>query len=162
MDTYFGPLEQDNTPADDWPTFYAERRLRPRLKQAVDSGHLPPALTAQVETVIKRLPELAGPEITPALLHGDAQQNNFVSTREGAYVIDPAVHYGHPELDLATVDYFEPVPGDVFAAYREAIGIDPGFAERRSLWRISGYLACVADAGGEYVDMLAEAVGEYV
>jgi fructosamine-3-kinase len=27
FDGFFGPLPQDNTPADDWPTFYAARRL---------------------------------------------------------------------------------------------------------------------------------------
>ena len=38
---YFGPLYQDNTPADDWPTFYAERRLLARFEMAIDSGICP-------------------------------------------------------------------------------------------------------------------------
>jgi fructosamine-3-kinase len=159
---YFGPLEQDNTPVEDWATFYGEYRLRPRLRMAVDSGHLPSSLAAQVETIINRLPELCGPEVTPTLLHGDAQQNNFVSTTEGAYVIDPAIHYGNPELDLAYVDYFQPVPEEVFDAYREEMPIDPGFAERRSLWRISGYLAGIAVEGSYYLGMLTDAVQKYL
>jgi len=162
FDTYFGPLEQDNTPMKDWATFYGAYRLRPRLKMAVDAGHLPASLSAQVETLIKRLPTLCGPEVTPTLLHGDAQQNNFVSTAEGAYVIDPAIHYGNPELDLAYVDYFQPVPQEVFSAYREAMPIDAGFEARRSLWRISGYLAAVAVEGAYYLGMLADAVGRYL
>ena len=98
----------------------------------------------------------------PTLLHGDAQQNNFVSTAEGTYVIDPAIHYGNPELDLAYVDYFQPVPQDVFSAYQEEMPMDPGFSERRSLWRIAGYLAAVAVEGGEYLGMLSEAVQPYL
>jgi len=58
-------------------------------------------------------------------------------------VIDPAVYYGNPEIDLAYVDYFEPMPDDVFAGYREEMPIDPGFPERRELWRVSAYLAAV-------------------
>lgn len=162
MHNYFGPLEQDNTPVKDWATFYGEYRLRPRLRLAVNSGHLPSSLAAQVETVINRLPELCGHEVTPTLLHGDAQQNNFVSTADGAYVIDPAIQYGNPELDLAFVDYFQPVPEDVFDAYQEEMPIDPGFAERRSLWRISGYLAGIAVEGPYYLGMLTTAVQQYL
>jgi fructosamine-3-kinase len=162
VDTYFGPLLQDNTPTDDWSLFYAERRLRPRLRLAVDSGNVPFSVVAQVESVIDRLPDLIGTETTPTLLHGDAQQNNFISTAEGACVIDPAIYYGNREVDLAFVDYFQPVPEDVFDGYREELPIPDGFSERRDLWRISGYLACVAVEGPTYLDMLTDALQPYV
>lgn len=161
-DNYFGSLPQDNTPVADWPTFYADRRLLPHLRMAVDAGHLPPALVQQVESVIRRLPALCGPAVTPALLHGDAQRNNFITTRQGAYVVDPAIHYGHPELDLAYVDYWQPVPNAVFDAYRDEMPIDPGFPERRELWRLSASLAVVAVAGPGYLGKLQDALQPYV
>ena len=119
-----------------------------------------------METIAARLPALAGPEPRPSLLHGDAQQNNFVSTAAGAVVIDAAPYFGHPEADLALVGYFEPVPDDVLAAYREILPVDPGFAGRRELWRLPAYLAVVAVAGGTsfgrtYLDRLAAAVRLY-
>jgi protein-ribulosamine 3-kinase len=159
---FFGPLEQDNTPLQDWTTFYGERRLKPRLRMAIDSGNLPVSVISQVESVIERLPELCGPAITPVLLHGDAQQNNFISTQKGTYVIDPAIYYGNPELDLAFIDYFQPVPKDVFDGYREEMPIDPGFFERRDLWRISGYLAAVAVEGSAYLGRLRDALQKYL
>jgi protein-ribulosamine 3-kinase len=157
-DGYFGPLVQENTPLRDWPTFYAERRLRPGLRLAVDSGNMPPRLTRQVEKLISRLPELCGPETVPALLHGDAQQNNFISTARGPVVIDPAVYYGNPEVDLAALDCFQPAPDDVFDGYQEDLPIDPGFWQRRHLWRLWGYLAAVAVEGPSYLGKLTEAV----
>ncbi len=159
---YFGPLYQDNTPADDWSSFYAVRRLEPGLKLAVDSGNLPPELARQVEKLIARVPELCGPEVGPTLLHGDAQQNNFISAEEGAFVIDPAVYYGHPEMDLAYVDYFQAVPEEVFEGYREELPIDPGFWERRDLWRIWGYLAVVSVEGRNFLGRLTQAVQKYL
>lgn len=159
---YFGPLYQDNRPMQDWCTFFAERRLWPRLVGAIDSGHLPSALIRQVEKLIARLPDLCGPEQAPALLHGDAQQNNFITSAAGTYAIDPAVCYGNPEFDLAYVDYFQPVPDDVFIAYREEMPIDPGFSQRRDLWRIYGYLAAVTVEGAGYMRMLTDAVQKYV
>ncbi len=161
-DGFFGPLPQDNRPAADWPTFFAERRLRPMLSQAIASGRLAVTLATQVERLIARLPELCGPTVQPTLLHGDAQKNNFISTATGAVVIDPAVQFGHPELDLALVDYFEPVPPVVFEAYREVQPIDPGFWERRELWRLWGYLAAVAVEGGPvYAERVERAVAAY-
>lgn len=161
-DGYIGPLYQDNGPTADWQTFYAERRLVPALKLAVDSGNLPQAVARQVDTLVSRLPELCGPEVVPALLHGDAQQNNFISTEEGAVVIDPAIYFGNPEMDLAFVDYFQPVPGDLFDGYRDELPIDPGFGARRDLWRVWGYLAAVTVEGSVHLDKLTGALQTYM
>ena len=163
---YFGSLYQDNRPVTssgtDWPTFYAERRLWPRLIGAIDAGHLPIAIARQVETVIARLPHLCGPAIAPALIHGDAQKNNFISAAHGAVVVDPSVHFAHPEIDLAQLDYFEPVPDDVFDGYHDVAPIDPGFAERKPLWRLSTDLAVVMAGGVEYLPRLIESVEPYL
>jgi len=162
MNGFFGPLYQDNTPIEDWTTFFGERRLWPLLRMAIDSGNIPSSVVCQVELVLKRLPELCGPEITPSLLHGDAQQNNFISTEKGTLVIDPAVYYGNPEIDLAFIDYFQPAPDDVFDGYREEMPIDPGFFQRRDLWRVSGYLAAVTVEGSSYLNKLTDALQGYL
>src|SRR3990172_366471 len=159
---YFGPLYQDNRPMRDWLTFYIERRLWPRLMGAIDSGNLPTETIRQVEQFILHLPDLSIPEMEPSLLHGDAQQNNFVTTEKGVMVIDPAVFYGNPEMDLAYVDYFQPVPDKVFIGYQEVIPIDPGFGERRDLWRVSAYLAAVEVEGMGHLDKLTNAIQKYL
>jgi len=159
---YFGPFYQDNRPLSDWATFYAERRLFPRLMGAVNAGYVPTSAIQQVEKLISRLPNLCGPAVVPTLLHGDAQHHNFISTADGAVVIDPAVYYGHPEIDLAYVDYFHPMPEDVFLGYQEILPIDPGFHERRDLWRIYGYLAIVEIEGTSYLGKLLDAVQKYL
>jgi protein-ribulosamine 3-kinase len=160
---YFGPLYQDNRPTPDWLTFYIERRLWPRLMGAVDSGHMSSETIRQVEKLIARLPGMDIPVVEPRLLHGDAQQNNYISTAAGAVVIDPAVYYGDPEMDLAYVDYFEDVPEDVFLGYQEILPIAPGFAQRRELWRVAAYLAMVqVEAGPPYMQKLTAALQMYL
>ena len=108
FDGFFGPLPQSNRPVGSgrWADFYAERRVLPMLRLAIDSGFLPAGLARAVDRVAARLPALCGPDPVPALLHGDAQQNNFVSTADGAVVIDVAPYFGHPEADLALVESF--------------------------------------------------------
>jgi protein-ribulosamine 3-kinase len=168
LDGFFGPLRVDNRPVVNgrWADFYAERRLLPNLRLARDAGQITPELTAAVERVAERVPQLCGPEPMPALLHGDAQQNNFVNTPNGAYLIDACPYFGHPEIDLALAGYFHPVPEDLFAAYREITPIDVGFAERQELWRMHGYLAVAAVAGDtpwaiSLLDRLAAATRQY-
>jgi protein-ribulosamine 3-kinase len=157
---YFGPVYQDNRPLQTWAEFFAERRLWPRMIAAIDAGHLPIELARGVERIIARLPELCGPAPAPALLHGDAQKNNWISSAQGAVVIDPAVHYGHPEFDLALLGYFEAVPEAVFDGYRELRPIDAGFAERCELWRLAANLAVVT-LDASYLDRIAHAVRLY-
>ena len=159
---YFGPFYQDNRPLQDWPTFYAERRLWPRFMGAINAGHLPTEIIRQVEKLILRIPKLCDSDVVPTLLHGDAQQHNFISTAEGAVVIDPAVYYGHPEMDLAYVDFFHPVPDDLFLGYKEVLPIDSGFEGRRELWRIYGYLAVVEAGDNSYLPTLVDAVRKYL
>lgn len=89
---------------------------------------------------MQRLPELAGPDPGPHLLHGDAQHHNFLSTDVGAVVIDASPYFGHPEIDLALLDYFTTVPPESWSAYNEIRPIDPGFEQRRELWRVFAYL----------------------
>lgn len=159
---YFGPLYQDNRPMQDWATFLVERRIFPRFMGAINAGHMPMDVIHQVEKLIPRIPQFFESEIVPTLLHGDAQQNNFISTESGAVVVDPAIYYGHPEMDLAYVDYFQPVPDDVFVGYRELLPIDPLFNERRDLWRLYGYLAAVEVEGALHLPKLIQAVQKYL
>ena len=143
FDGFYGPLRQQNGPVSGgtWTDFFAQRRLIPMVRSAVDSGKLPQELQRGVEAIISRMDSLSGPDPRPTLLHGDAQQHNFVSTDTGAAIIDPAPYFGHPEMDLAQIEVCNPVPGAVFDAYREVAPIDSGFDERRELWRLWCYLA---------------------
>ncbi|MHB1517464.1 MAG: fructosamine kinase family protein [Acidimicrobiales bacterium] len=153
FDGYFGPFFQDNRPlgSGSWADFYAERRILPRLESALRSGHLPSEVATAAERLVGRLGSVCGPDPTPSLLHGDAQQNNFMSTDRGVLVIDAAPYFGHPELDLALIDSIDRVPKSVFDAYSEIRPIDPGFAERRELWRVASYLATVeAERGSPF------------
>ena len=152
-DGFFGPLPVDNRPveSDTWAEFYAVRRVAPMLRAARDAGAVDATTASRTDVLVQKLPELAGPEPGPRLLHGDAQHHNFCSTDAGAVVIDPSPYFGHPEVDLALLDYFSPVPPETWSAYAEVRPIDPGFDQRRELWRVFAYLAVITvDPGTEF------------
>ena len=60
FDGFYGPLPQCNRPVGSgrWADFYAERRVLPVLRLAVDSGYLPAGLARDVERVVAQLPVL--------------------------------------------------------------------------------------------------------
>ena len=76
--------------------------------------------------------------------------------------VDPNVHFGHPELDLAFVDYFQPVPEALFSAYAEMLPIDADFSDRRELWRMPFYLAMVEGHEGIPQDQIRAVLDQFL
>jgi fructosamine-3-kinase len=161
-DNFLATLEQDNTASDDWPRFYAERRLAPLWRAAIDGGHAPSSWAAAFDRLAARMGELAGPAEPPARLHGDLWSGNLHADEHGAPVlIDPAVYGGHREIDLAMLQLFGG-PGPRFAAaYDEVHPRAPGHADRVSLYQLYPLLAHVALFGGSYVGSVAAALRRY-
>lgn len=158
-DNYLATLEQDNTRSDDWPAFYAERRLLPLARAAVDAGHAPRSWTAAFERLCARMAELAGPPEPPARLHGDLWSGNLHADPRGAPVlIDPAVYGGHREVDLAMLTLFGGPGGRCFAAYDEVYPRAAGHQERVPLYQLYPLLAHVNLFGSSYVGSVEAAL----
>ncbi|MEU9734510.1 fructosamine kinase family protein, partial [Streptomyces sp. NPDC048002] len=104
---YIGLAPMRNAEGADWPRWYAEFRVLPYVRTAVDAATLTSAEAAVLERVCDRLPELSGPAEPPARLHGDLWNGNVLWAADGhARLIDPAAHGGHRETDLAMLHLF--------------------------------------------------------
>jgi fructosamine-3-kinase len=147
----FGSLRLSNDPTPDWPTFYAERRLRPLAALARERGALSQAGTQAVERVCERLADLAGPPEPPARLHGDLWSGNVMAGPDGRpWLIDPAAYGGHREVDLAMLRLFG-APGErVFAAYEELAPLADGWRDRIELFQLLPLLVHALLFGGSY------------
>lgn len=155
-----GTAPMANEPGADWPRWYAERRVLPYLRAAVDAGGMSVAGAAVVERVCERLPELAGPAEPPARLHGDLWNGNVVWTAAGAVLIDPAAHGGHRETDLAMLALFGlPLLDDVLAGYDEAAPLRDGWRERVPLHQLHPLAVHAASHGASYAAPLVAAAG---
>jgi len=136
-----GPLTLPNDPAPDWPSFYAARRLQPLARLAHERGALPPGAGRLLDRLVGRLPELAGPPEPPARLHGDLWFGNVLAdTRQRPWLIDPAAHGGHRELDLAMLRLFGGPSERCYDAYEEVAPLAPGAPERVPLWQLAPLL----------------------
>lgn len=132
VEAFIGLAPMRNVTGDDWPAWYAEHRVLPYLRRAVDAGTMDAGEAAVVERVCARLPELAGPAEPPARLHGDLWSGNVLWGADGrVHVIDPAAHGGRRETDLAMLALFGcPLLDAVLEGYREVAPLAEGWRER--------------------------------
>lgn len=107
-------------------------------------------LSSEVARVVDRLDALIAPD-PPAMLHGDLWWGNVLWGSDGrAWVIDPSVHGGHPEEDLAMLGLFGEVPDRLRRAYAEVRPMTPGWEERTELFQLYPLLVHAVLFGGEY------------
>ncbi|MBB6120730.1 fructosamine kinase family protein [Nocardiopsis algeriensis] len=155
---FIGPLPVDNTPSRDWPSFYAEQRLRPFLRRAVDQGGLTPADGRIIEKVVDAVPDLAGAPEPPARVHGDLWNGNVIWRDSDAVLVDPSAHGGHREADLAMLALFGlPHLDRVRDAYNEAAPLAEGWRSRVALHQLYPLLVHVCLFGAAYRTTTLEA-----
>jgi fructosamine-3-kinase len=150
-DTRFGSLQLSNAPTADWPSFYAERRLRPLAGIARERGALSGRAIAAVEGVCERMAVLAGPPEPPARLHGDLWSGNVMADAQGRpWLIDPSCYGGHREVDLAMLRLFGAPSERVLEAYDEAAPPAEGREERVELYQLLPLMVHALLFGGSY------------
>ncbi len=126
--TPIGPLDQPNPPTARWLDFFREYRLLHAARRAHTAGRLPARLLARIERLAERLERWLVEPAAPALLHGDVWTGN-VLVRSGhvAAFVDPAIYYGHPEIEIAFTTLFGPFGQTFYERYREITGLEREF-----------------------------------
>jgi fructosamine-3-kinase len=164
-DTVIGPLPQPNPQSDTWLPFFRDHRLLYMARLASESHQLPDDLYAQLEQLASRLDRWLTEPDFPALLHGDLWTTNMLA-KDGRITgfLDPAIYYGHPEMDLAYSTLFGTFGQPFFERYAE---LNPAwdqrgfFAQRRDLYNLWPLLVHVRLFGGGYVRSVREIVSRY-
>lgn len=148
---YLGSQPVDLTPADDWATFYVERRVVPLARRAVDLGRIDAGAIRLAERAAGRAAELCGPPEAPSLLHGDLWAGNRLVDRGGTnWLIDPASYWGHREVDLAMMRLFGGFGDAAFSAYDEAHPLAVGWRDRIAWYQLVPLLVHAILFGGGY------------
>ncbi|MGM0587300.1 MAG: fructosamine kinase family protein [Bacteroidota bacterium] len=148
-DNYIGRLPQSNSWHEDWATFFAEERIRPLLKQAIDQGKISTTVMQAAERFFAQLDNLF-PETPPALLHGDLWGGNYTHLSDQTAIYDPAVYFGHPEMELAFTHLFGGFGSGFYAGYESIAPLESGFTERRSYYNVYHLLTHTVMFGGHY------------
>ena len=139
--SFVGDCPVDPAVRNGGPAFYGARIME--LAQRCGLVH-------DVAAVAERLHDMLPPG-GPALLHGDLWWGNVLFGHGGrSWLIDPSVHGGHPEEDLAMLALFGSVPAWLLGAYRELLPLQPGWEERVALFQLPPLLVHAVLFGGGY------------
>lgn len=152
-DTLIGGLPQSNVWAGSWLAFFAEHRLMAMARQCQDKGRIDGSMVRRVDRLSGKLEEHLAEPVRPSLLHGDLWAGNVLAVDDRITgFIDPAVSYGHPEIELAFATLFSSFGRPFFDRYEELRPIPAGFhEERRHLYNLYPLLVHVCLFGGSYL-----------
>jgi fructosamine-3-kinase len=152
-DNFIGSAPQPNGWLPAWPTFFAQRRLRPQLALAVNNGE--PFHGA--EALLERAEQLLSPHhCQPSLVHGDLWRGNAAlvasscGTPASGAIFDPAAYWGDREVDLAMARLFGGFPEAFFAGYQAEWPLSSGWRERVELYNLYHLLNHANLFGGGY------------
>lgn len=159
---YLGSAQIDLTPMANWPDFFVERRLRPLVERAIGMGSLDPVAHDLLDRCAPRASELCGPTEAPALVHGDLWAGNRLIDHDGRnWLIDPACHWAHREVDLAMMHLFGGFGPACFAAYDEAFPLHQGWRARIPWYQLPPLLVHAILFGGSYGASAVTALRRY-
>lgn len=160
-DNYIGSLPQRNHRHKRWDSFFIEERINPQLKMAVDSGKMDVEILSNWGQLSSQLKNLL-PPCEPSLLHGDLWSGNYLFNAAGkAVLIDPAIYYGHPEMDLAFSKMFGGFSQDFYNGYESVQPLEPDFDDRKDIYNLYPLLVHVNLFGGGYINQAVQFLKQF-
>lgn len=160
-DNFIGRLNQHNNGSENWNDFFTNRRMLPLIMQATDLGLLPKSTLQLADKLIKNLDSIV-PVEPPALLHGDLWSGNYIADTNGHPVlIDPAVYFGHREMDLAMMQLFGGFDDRIFSIYNEYYSLEKGWEKRISLFQLYPVLVHLLLFGSSYSSQAQQIIKRY-
>ncbi len=147
---YIGSLLQLNTKNNNWVAFYTNCRIIPLVRMLVNKKVW---AAAEVDAA-QSFCEVAGslfPEEPAALLHGDLWSGNYMATKDGGiFVFDPALYYGHREMEIGMTKLFGGFPDIFYDAYQDVYPLEKDWEQRLPVTQLYPLLVHAVLFGGQY------------
>jgi len=151
-ETTIGPYQQYNKPNISWLDFFTEQRILNFAILAFEEGIMPLEYLRRIERFIVGIRKYLFEPEKPSLLHGDIWKGNIIVSNNKVYFIDPAIYFGHNEMELAFILMFNTFGQDFFNKYHEINPIEEGFfSERHHIYNLYPYLVHVRSFGDSYL-----------
>lgn len=156
---YLGSIKMSNDWCNNWSEFYSNNRLLPLVKMLRDQAAFSVKEVEQAEAFCKTLSSRL-PAEPPALLHGDLWSGNASAVKAGdeitVAIYDPAVYYGHREIDIALTQLFGGFSSLFYNSYNEVYPLQSGWQQRLPVFQLSHLLLHAVLFGGGYISRCKE------
>lgn len=160
-DNYIGSLVQSNRKKRSWAEFFIIERLEKQVSLARDNNRIDKATTDNFNRFYNRIEEIF-PDEAPALVHGDLWGGNFMVGIDGKpVIIDPAVYFGHREMDIGMSMLFGGFDSQFYHAYNDYYPLEVGWQKRIDYCNLYPLLVHVNLFGGGYISSVKSIIQKF-
>jgi fructosamine-3-kinase len=153
-------IPQKNQPNHSWSDFFVQSRLDPLIGKAYYESLVDLDFLKKFQKIYPLLEDFF-PKEKPSLLHGDLWSGNIMRGKSGIPVlIDPAVYFGHREMDLAFSRMFGPFEEEFYEAYDTFFPLEPGFKDRVPVYNLYPLLVHLLLFGKSYLPGIEKTVSK--
>ena len=139
FDTQIGGLRQINSSSKNWLEFYRDKRLTYifdliNKKQPMNSD-----INTKINLLLKKIDNFIPNKPKPSLLHGDLWEGNILfKNKKFTGFIDPGSFYGHNELEVSYLRWFDPrfIDKNFLNKYNDYISIDKYYLEYEPIYQL--------------------------
>lgn len=161
QDNFIGSLVQHNNKHSSWSLFFSECRIMPLIQRLFNIGSFTKQDISSAELFCKNADQLF-PQEPPSLLHGDLWSGNFMTTSTGDTAIyDPAVYYGHREMDIGMTKLFGGFDQRFYDAYHEVYPLEKNWLQRLPLTQLYPVLVHAVLFGGHYIQSARDVIKQF-
>lgn len=161
-DNYIASLHQKNLRSDSWVDFFIEQRLEPLLGKAYFDKLIPLEFLKKFQAIYFKM-ESIFPNEKPSLLHGDLWSGNVICNSSGQpCLIDPAIYFGHREMDLAFSRLFGGFDSRFYDSYESILPLEAGFEARMGVYNLYPLLVHLNLFGTAYLPGIERIINRFV
>lgn len=158
---YIGSLPQSNAIHKSWVDFYIHERLLLQLEIAKQKGFLSGSECPSKQHIKNSL-KLLFKGVKPSLLHGDLWSGNYlISKDDEPYLIDPAIYFGHDEVDIAMTKLFGGFGNGFYESYHSYFPLNENTSARIEIYQLYYLLVHLNLFGSSYYDLVVSILNKY-
>tara|TARA_B100000212_G_scaffold74239_1_gene52388 strand:+ start:1191 stop:2060 length:870 start_codon:yes stop_codon:yes gene_type:complete len=139
FNTQIGGDEQINSKTNNWINFFKENRLINIFEKINKSNPMPSPINFRIEKLINYIENILPATPIPRLLHGDLWEGNILFNKSKVNgLIDPGSFFGHNEIELAYLRWFNPkfIDSDFINKYNDYIEINSNYIDYEPVYQI--------------------------
>ncbi len=139
LDTQIGGLKQINSKSKNWKEFYTDKRLSYIFDLVNKNKPMDKSINTKIDLLIKKMDNFIPTNPSPSLLHGDLWEGNILfKNKKFVGFIDPGSFYGHNELEISYLRWFNPkfIDSNFLDKYNDHIKVDKYYLEYEPVYQL--------------------------
>ncbi len=163
FDTQIGGLKQINSKSKNWKEFYTVKRLYYIFDLVNKNKPMDKAINNKIDLLINKIDNFIPSNPRSSLLHGDLWEGNILfKNKKFVGLIDPGSYYGHNELEVSYLRWFNPkfIDENFLDKYSDRIKIDKYYLEYEPIYQLYYSLLNVYLWDRSYIDDVRNLLGK--